>query len=38
MQKGVIGFVNFNTFGLIVCGVNVVFIVLHVETPLIVPH
>lgn len=38
MQKGVIGFVNFNTFGLIVSVVLMLFfIVLHVESLLIVP-
>lgn len=39
MQEGVIGFVNFNTFGLIVSVVLMLFfIVLHLENLLIVPH
>lgn len=38
MQKGVIGFVNFNTFGLVSVVLMLFFIVLHVENLLIVPH
>ncbi len=39
MQKGVIGFVNLNTLGIIVSVVLMLFfIVLHVESLLIVPH
>lgn len=39
MQKGVIGFVDFNTLGLIVSvDLMLFFIVLHVESLLIVPH